>query len=190
MASIDRVTARAPGRRRASGRQRYMAAWYRSEEDILDAARDVRGAGFEVHDAYTPYPVHGMDDAVGLRRSRLTRVALFGAMLGLAAAIALQLWVSLVDWPMNIGGKPWAPIPLFVPVAFELTVLFSGLITVGAFFAVSRLRPGARRPVFERATDDRFVLVLRHRDGSGDPSAARRILEHHHAIVVLDGVEA
>jgi hypothetical protein len=178
--------ARTPGGRRV----RFIAAWFRSEDEILGAARDVRAAGFEVHDAYTPYPVHGLDDAVGLRRSHLTRVALIGSMLGLAIAVGLQLWVSLVDWPMNIGGKPNAPLALFVPVAFELTVLIGGLSTVAAFLVLARLRPGARKPLFEGATDDRFVLVLRQEDGTTDTLGARRILEHHRAITVLDGVEA
>lgn len=170
--------------------ERYMAAWYRSEEDILAAARDARLGGLEIHDAFTPFPVHGLDDAIGLRRSRLMRVAFFGGLLGMAIAVNLQLWVSLSEWPMIIGGKPLAPIPLFVPVTFELTVLISGLSTVAAFLFVSRLRPGKRKLHFEGVTDNQFVLVLRQGDAEVDPARARMILGRHHASVILDGVEA
>jgi hypothetical protein len=167
---------------------RYIAGWFRTEEEILVAAEAARREGLDPFDAYTPYPVHGLDEAIGLRRSRLTRVALIGALTGLFLAVGLQVWVSLVDWPMNIGGKPQAPAALFVPVAFELTVLFGGLATVAAFLVRSRLRPGARRRVFEGVTDDRFVLLLRQRDGAVDETFARSLLERHHAITILEGV--
>lgn len=169
---------------------RFIAAWYRNEGDLVAAAHEVRSGGLEIHDAFTPYPVHGLDDAVGLRRSRLTRVALAGGIAGGLIATVLQVWVSMTDWPMNIGGKPLVPAPLFVPVTFELTVLFAGLATVAAFLIVSRLKPGARTPAFERATDDRFVLVVRQRDAMSDPMAIRDILERHHPTIVRDGVEA
>jgi hypothetical protein len=169
---------------------RYTAGWFRHEEEILAAAREARAAGFDILDAYTPYPVHGMDEAVGLKRSRLTGAALAGGLAGLALAIGLQFWVSLVDWPMNIGGKPLAPLPLFIPVTFELTVLLSGLTTVLAFLVISRLRPLKQGPVFEGVTDARFVLVLRHSDGRDDPNTAHRLMSRHQAVRQLEGVHA
>jgi hypothetical protein len=178
------------GTERARPAPRYVAAWFKSEEEILTAARAARAGGYAIRDAYTPYPVHGLDDAVGLRRSRLTRIALAGGIAGLGFALLLQLWVSLSDWPMNIGGKPEAPLPLFVPVSFELTVLISGLSTVAAFLIISRLRPAAKLPLFQGATDDRFVLVLDQRDGADDPAGARKVLESNHAVAVLEGVRS
>lgn len=168
-------------------RVRFVSGWFRSEAEILAAADAARIAGIEIHDAFTPYPVHGMDDAVGLKRSRLTRVALAGGLAGLALALGLQYWVSLVNWPMNIGGKPWAPLPLFVPVSFELTVLISGLSTVAAFLVISRLRPLKRAPQFDGATDDRFVLVLRHGDASHDSRATHHLLAQHNATRIVEG---
>jgi hypothetical protein len=106
---------------------RYTAAVFRHEQELLDAALEARQAGFEVYDVYTPFPVHGMDQAAGLRPSRLTWIALIAGAVGLMFGLGLQVWTSAYDWPLNVGGKPFNSFPLFIPVTFELTVLFSGL---------------------------------------------------------------
>jgi hypothetical protein len=106
--------------------------------------------------------VHGLDAALGLRRSRLPWVTLAGGAFGLALALVLQYWTSAADWPLDVGGKPLDSLPAFMPVAFELLVLCAGLSTAAALLWRSRLRPGGAEAVAPaRATDDRFVLVLR-----------------------------
>jgi hypothetical protein len=158
-------------------------ASFAEEHAILGATRDARAAGFTVHDVYTPYPVHGMDDAMGLSPSRLTWVCFFAGLTGLAIGYVVQWWASAIDWPLNIGGKPFNSIPAFVPVMFELMVLIGGLTTVGALFLRSRLRPRLAPPpeVVPRATNDRFVLALVTRDRFNEVEA-RALCKRHGAV--------
>jgi hypothetical protein len=125
-------------------------------------------------DVFSPYPLHGIDEVAGIRRTRIAAVCLAGGVAGLALGLWLQYWTSAVDWPLDVGGKPWNSLPAFLPVAFELTVLFAGLATAAALLVRSRLRPG-RRPRLAGLgiTDDRFALVVaRTPDGPTDREMA------------------
>lgn len=166
---------------------RYVAVYFKREEDLLAAATEARESGFEIHDAFTPFPVHGLDRAVGLKRSRLTWIAFAAGAVGLFFGLGLQVWTSAYDWPLNVGGKPFNSFPLFIPVTFELTVLFSGLIAIGVLLVRNRLWLFSRKLVFDRVTDDRFVLVLRQSDASFDQPRALRIFNRHGAIRVIEG---
>lgn len=165
---------------------RYTAAFFEDEDDLVAGAAAARHAGFEVYDAYTPFPVHGLDEAVALRRSRLTWIAFAAGAVGLILALTLQIWTSAYDWPLNVGGKPFNSFPLFIPVAFELTVLFSGLFAIGVLFARNRMWLFSKRRVFEHVTDDRFVLVLRQSDASFDMEKAVGLLTHYRATSVVE----
>ena len=103
--------------------------------------------GFKKYDAYTPYPVHGLDDAMGLKRSWIPYATFFAGITGAISAAALEIWTSAVDWPINIGGKPMVSFPAFIPIIFELTVLFGGLTTMGALFYACDL-PNFKRKFF------------------------------------------
>src|SRR5215510_7763051 len=129
---------------------RYAAAFFSGEDDLIAGATAARHAGFEIYDAYTPYPVHGLDRAVGLPPSRLTCIAFLAGALGLVLGLTLQIWTSSYDWPLNVGGNPFNSFPLFIPVTFELTVLFSGLIAIGVLFARNRMWIFSKRLVFDR----------------------------------------
>lgn len=166
---------------------RYFAGFFTTEENILHATSEARDRGFEIHDVFTPYPVHGLDEAMALKRSNLTWVGFSAGLFGLVFALALQIWTSAYDWPLNVGGKPFNSFPVFIPVAFELTVLFSGLISVGALFMKNRMYPTMKRVVLPGVTDDRFVLVLSERDASFDYEEARRLFERHGAVDMLEG---
>jgi hypothetical protein len=166
---------------------RYTAAFFDKEEDLLSAASDARRSGFELVDVFTPFPVHGMDEAVGLGRSRLTWIAFAAGLLGLGFGLALQIWTSAYDWPLNVGGKPFNSFPLFIPVAFELTVLFSGLIAIGVLLARNRMWLFSKRRVFERVTDDRFVMVLQQSDASFDMKNALALFNRHNVLKVMEG---
>lgn len=148
--------------------------------DALEASRECVGRGMDVVDVFGPHPVHGIEDVLGLRPSRLSWVCFIAGLTGLAFALWLQYWTSADDWPLNVGGKPFESLPAFIPVAFEMTVLFAGLGTVAAFLAWARLYPGRRPPLeLDRATDDRFVVVVR---GAGAPFSVgelARIFEGH-----------
>jgi len=166
---------------------RYTAAVFAHEDDLVAGAGAARRAGFEVHDAYTPFAVHGLDRAVGLPSSRLTWIAFLAGAVGLVFALTLQVWTSAYDWPLNVGGKPFNSFPLFIPVAFELTVLFSGLIAIGVLFARHRMWLFSKRRVFERVTDDRFVLVLKQSDASFDIDKAVNLFAQYNAVQVMEG---
>jgi hypothetical protein len=166
---------------------RYTAAFFETEDDLLEGAEDARRSGFEIHDVFTPFAVHGMDRAVGLAPSRLTWIAFAAGAFGLVFALALQVWTSAYDWPLNVGGKPFNSFPLFIPVAFELTVLFSGLIAIGVLFARNRMWLFSRRRIFERVSDDRFVLVLSQQDASFDMEKALDLFARHHAVGIMEG---
>lgn len=166
---------------------RYAAAFFDNEHDLMAIAAESRLRGFEIHDVFTPYPVHGMDRAVGLRRSRLGWIAFVAGALGLVSAVLLQVWTSAYDWPLNVGGKPFNSFPLFVPVMFELTVLFSGLISIGVLFMLNRLWIFSKKEIFERVTDDRFVLVLKQADASFDNEKAKRLFKKYNALSVIEG---
>jgi hypothetical protein len=160
----------------------FLIGYFDSEEKILGATRAARAAGYTVHDVYTPYAVHGMDEAMGVKPSRLTYVCFGAGLLGGSLALSLELYTSMVSWPLNVGGKPFNSLPAFIPVTFELTVLFAGLITVAAFLARSRLFPGSSRPALQRVTDDRFALVLGAREGASAHEAAEGMLRQHGAV--------
>lgn len=134
---------------------------FRREADVMAATTATRSAGYAIHDVFTPYAVHGLDEAMGLRRSRLTWVCLAFAIFGLVAATAGQFWTSAVDWPLNVGGKPQNSLPAFLPIMFELTVLFGGLGVVFTLFVRTKLHPGKRAWLAHaKVTDDRFVLAV------------------------------
>ncbi len=166
---------------------RFTAAFFKREDDLLRAVTEAREAGFDVHDVFTPFPVHGMDQAVGLPRSLLTWIAFIAGVLGLTCGLGLQIWTSAYDWPLNIGGKPFNSFPLFIPVTFELTVLFSGLIAIGVLVVRNRLWLFAKRRVFDRVTDNRFVMVLRQSDAAFNAQRASDLFARHHAIRVIEG---
>src|SRR6266498_1645284 len=166
---------------------RYTAAFFGNEDDLVAGAAAARGAGFEIYDAYTPFAVHGLDRAVALPPSRLTWIAFAAGAIGLMFGLGLQVWTSAYDWPLNVGGKPFNSFPLFIPVTFELTVLFSGLIAIGVLFARNRMWLFSKWRVFERVTDDRFVLVLKQSDASFDIDKAARLFARHNVINVIEG---
>jgi hypothetical protein len=161
-----------------------LVGYFDDEGRLLEATRAARTAGLEVSDAFVPYAVHGLDEAMGQRRSRLTWVCFAAGFIGGALALSFELWVSAVSWPLNIGGKPFASVPAFIPVTFELTVLSAALVSAGAFLFRSRLFPGKRAAARPRVTDDRFALVL-----ARDEARGRALLRDAGAVAVEgDGV--
>jgi hypothetical protein len=173
-----------------SAPRQFLVATFSNEDALRHAARRVRNRGCRIHDVYTPYPVHGMDELMGLRPSRLPILTLVGGLAGCAAALAMQFYMAVFDWPLNVGGKPPNSTLAFVPIAFELTVLCAGLLTAAAFLTRSRLMPGARAAQFaDGTTEDVFALVLRSRDITFDSVEARcLLLETGAAQVVLKEV--
>lgn len=111
-----------------------IAGIFLTEDSAVNAARKVREAGYKKFEALSPYPIHAMEEACGIKRSAIPYVTFVAGAVGLLAALALTYYTSVIDWPINIGGKPLFSLPAFVPIMFELTVLFAALSSVGAFF--------------------------------------------------------
>ena len=164
---------------------RFVVGSFEREEDILKAVQAARSSGWRVCDVYTPYAVHGMDEAMGLRPSRLPLACFIFGLIGAATGVWFQYWSMAVSWPVNVGGKPWNSLPAWIPVTFELTVLLAGLGVVLAFFIRSRMYLGKQpTPLFARVTDDRFVLALENTGATFDKNAARQLLVDAHAASV------
>jgi hypothetical protein len=162
-----------------------LAGRFSEEQSTLQAVRAARHSGFRIYDVFTPYPIHELDKVMGIRRSRLPWVTLAAGTLGLVLAISLQFYAAILDWPMNVGGKPDNSTLAFVPITFEMTVLLAGLTTVAALLVRVCLTPSARyASSIEPATEDSFVVVLRA-DFSND--LARRVLNDTGATEIYDG---
>lgn len=140
--------------------ERTILASFADEHDALDVVRTLRAAGYRVRDVYSPHAIHGMDEALGLRPTRLTWVCFVCGAVGLFAALWLQNWANAIDWPINVGGKPWNSLPAEAPVAFEMLVLLAAFGSVLACLAVCRLYPGKRVAAAARVTDDRYAVAV------------------------------
>ncbi len=155
----------------------FVVATFADAEALLRAVRAARAESYRIFDAYAPYPIHGLDEAMGVRRTRLPWVTLVAACSALAFAALFQFYAAVWDWPLNVGGKPDNSSLAFIPVAFELTVLAGGLATVAALFLRARLYPGkVERLLAEGVTDDTFALAFRKRDNFFDARRVRDIL--------------
>lgn len=149
--------------------KKFIVGSFEDEEVLFPAVKNVRRAGYKLHDVYTPYPVHGLDHAMGLRETSLHTMGFIYGILGLTTAIAGMGWIFTTDWPLNIGGKPHFPLPAFIPIAFELTVLFSAVGMVMTFCYLNQMMPGVKKHHFSpRATDDAFVMVIECTDQSNE----------------------
>jgi hypothetical protein len=170
--------------------RRVVVGVFASEEDILGVTRAARARGLTVLDVYSPYAVHGLDAALGIRRSRLPWVCFLAAVAGAILKLWFEFWTMVVSWPVDVGGKPWNSLPAFVPVTFEVMVLAAGLSTMFAFLLVSRHWPGRKANlVAPGVTNDRFVLVLEESDAAFDMAEARALLDQFNALAVEERLE-
>lgn len=144
-----------------SDSKNFLVGVFEDEDVLLDAIKTVRSGGVKIHEVYSPFPVHGIDDALGYKGSRLTIVAFLFGLLGTSLALTMQLGMMTVDWPMIIGGKDYAPFPSFIPVTFELTVLLASFGMVGTFMVISNLKPWGKPKLLDiRITDDKHIVAV------------------------------
>jgi len=149
--------------------------------ELLKAGEAALKRGYKNLDAYMPYPVHGINEAIGIKRSWIPWATLVAGITGGSLAFLFMSWTSAVDWPLNVGGKPFISWPAFVPITFECTVLFAGLTTMFALWGACRL-PRHRPKILDlRLTDDRFALVV---PISGTGSEEERFLKETGALEV------
>lgn len=129
-------------------------------EAVIAAAKGARKNGWRKFDVYTPFPVHGLAEAMGIKRSKIPWITLGAGLTGATVGFLFQAWTSAVDWPINIGGKPMVSWPAFIPVTFELTILLGGLATAAALFVTCKLPKRNDKPKGLRFTDDAFGLYI------------------------------
>jgi hypothetical protein len=157
-----------------------LLAQFESARELYQACERVRDAGFTRWDAHSPFPVHGLDRAMGLRPSRLPWIVLAAALSGLLGALGLQYYIHVVDYPLIFAGKPYFSWPAFVPVVFEATVLFGAAGAVLGMLHLMRLprhhHPLFRSAAFERVTDDRFFISIEAGDPRYDAEGTARLL--------------
>ena len=144
-------------------------AEFEDPTSLVEAARKTYDSGYRVFDAFSPYPVHEIFGAMHLNDKRVSLIVLGGGITGLLAGLGLQVWVSAIAYPLNIGGRPYLSWPMFIPVTFELTILFAALSAVFGMFILNGL-PMPYHPVFNvqrfaaHASQDRFFLAIEATD--------------------------
>jgi hypothetical protein len=158
-----------------------LLAEFESPAEIVEAAEAARAAGYQRVDAYTPFPVAGLPEAIGFHRTRLPLIIFIGGLLGCVGGFALQYWCAKVDYPINVAGRPLNSWPMFVPVTFELTILAAAIAAVVGLFALNGL-PMPYHPVFNverfaRASQDKFFLLIESADPKFDRNGTLELLK-------------
>jgi hypothetical protein len=167
-----------------------VMAEFETAQDLLEAARRARQAGYRDLDAYTPYPVEGLADELGLTRTRVPFVVLVAGLVGAAVGFFMQWWTMAVDYPFNIGGRPQNSWPVFIPITFELMVLVASFAALLGMLFLNGLprphHPVFNVPQFARASQDRFFLCIEATDPRFDREGTRQFLMGLHATEVTE----
>ena len=166
--------------RRQPHRLYGMMAEFATPGDLVAAAEAARSAGYRRMDAFTPFPIERLSEALGHRPSRVPMLVLIGGIIGALAGYGLQYWISAVTYPLNVGGRPYNSWPAFIPVTFEVTILIAGIFTVFGMLALNGL-PTPDHPVFNvarfaLASRDRYFLCIESKDPKFDEAATRAFL--------------
>jgi hypothetical protein len=158
-----------------------LLAEFDTATELVDAAREVRNAGYTKTDAFSPFPLHEIDEALGIRRSILPVLVFFGALTGTLTGIGLQVFVHYVDYPLNVGGRPFLSWPSLVPPAYELTILLAGFTAVFGMLFLNGLprpyHPLFNVPRFALATREKFFLLIETEDPQFEYDKTRNFLE-------------
>ena len=158
-----------------------LTAEFESPTALVQAVRQAREAGYTCMDAYTPFPVEGLPEALGFRKTKMPMLILIGGITGALSGYALQYYCAVISYPINIGGRPLNSWPSWIPVTFELTVLFASLTAVFGLLALCGLpmpyHPLFHVPRFSRATRDSFFLCIESRDPRFDRAATMDFLK-------------
>ncbi|MBO6792721.1 MAG: DUF3341 domain-containing protein [Balneolaceae bacterium] len=158
-----------------------ILAEFKNPKALVDASAKVVEAGYDKFDTYTPFPVHGIDKAMNLPKSKLGYIVFGHALLGFSGAIAMMYFMSVIDYQINISGKPFFNAPAWVPITFELTVLLSAFGAVFGMFFLNGL-PKLSNPLFEverfkKATDDGFFVCIEAKDSKFQADLVRQLFE-------------
>lgn len=152
-----------------------------SAQELVVAARRTHEAGYRKIDAYSPFPVEELAEAIGFHRNNVPLVTLIGGIVGGLTGYLMQYWMAVVNYPVNVGGRPYHSWPSFIIVTFELTILFGGISAVFGMLALNGLpmpyHPVFNEPRFARASKDRFFLIVFATDPKYDAKGTRQFLE-------------
>ena len=158
-----------------------LMAEFADHEQVVHAARQARESGYRCMDAYTPFPVEDLPEALGCKRTALPLIVLLGGIAGACGGYFMEWYSLAVDYPLNIGGRPLHSWPAYIPITFELMVLCASISAVLGMLVLNHLpqphHPVFNVPEFERASTDRFFLCIEARDAKFDLTATRRFLE-------------
>ena len=139
-----------------------VSGYFEHPGDLVDAVSEIREKNLPIEDILTPFPIHGLDELAGLRKSRIPTLGFIFGGIGAILAFWFMTWIFTVDYPLNIGGKPYFSVPSFIPITFEVTVLFAALAMVFGFLIKSKLGMGAKPKIYdEKITDNHFVVILK-----------------------------
>lgn len=140
---------------------KFLVAVFDEVDPLLGAVRELRQKSVPIYDVYTPFPVHGLDEELGLKRTQLHIIGFVFGAIGFLFALGFMTWVLISDWPITYGGKPFFSLPSFIPIAFELMVLCAVLSMGLTFLYWSKMAPGVKREHFHpRITNDKLVIVI------------------------------
>jgi hypothetical protein len=167
-----------------------LLAEFDSPTEIVAAAKKAHQAGYRKMDAYSPFPIEALSEAIGFHKNSVPLIVLAGGLIGLLSGLGLQIWTSAIDYPLNVGGRPYISWPSFIPITFELTILLAAFGAVLGMFALNGLpqpyHPLFNSPRFELASRTHFFLCIEAKDPKFDPAETRRFLESLGANEVTD----
>jgi hypothetical protein len=167
-----------------------ILAEFADEEALVAAATGMCAAGYKQVEAYSPYPIHGLAEVLGIRGRRLPLIVLAGGIIGGVGGLFMQWYSAVIDYPLNVGGRPYASWPSFIPISFELTILVAGISAVLGMFALNGLpqpyHPLFNVPEFARASRDGFFLAIQANDPKFDVESTRNLLVEQGATGVFE----
>jgi hypothetical protein len=167
-----------------------ILAEFDTPTEMVDAARQVRDAGYTKTDAFSPFPLHEIDEALGIKRSILPYIVFGGSIAGLVTGLCLQIYVHAIEYPLNVGGRPYVSLISFVPPMYELTILFAGFAAVFGMLFLNGLpqpyHPLFNVPRFALATREKFFLVIEARDPKFDYEETRTFMQSLNPQEVFD----
>ena len=167
-----------------------LMAEFENPEELIAAARQAREAGYRKIEGYTPFPVEGLAEAIGIRGTRLQYIVLIGGIVGAVVGFGMQYYLSAIEYPLNIGGRPYNSWPAFIPVTFEMTVLFAAFAAVFGLLGLNGLpqpyHPVFNVPRFELASKDRFFLCIEAEDPKFELEATREFLKSLNAAGITE----